>query len=77
MKRSQALRRAHCLFVMSRGIRRDSPFASLSRITAAITQVAANKLKIKIDAKYDLGSSHCYPDVLRSVGIDLQIVTNG
>ena len=31
-----------------------------SRITAAITQVAANKLKIKIDAKCDLGSSHCY-----------------
>ena len=23
--------------------------------------VAANKLKIKIDAKCDLGSSHCYP----------------
>ena len=31
-----------------------------SVITAAITQVAANKLKIKIDAKCDLGSSHCY-----------------
>ena len=30
-------------------------------ITAAITQVAANKLKIEIDAKCDLGSSHCYP----------------
>ena len=30
-------------------------------ITAAITQVAANKLKIKTDAKCDLGSSHCYP----------------
>ena len=29
-----------------------------SPITAAITQVAANKLKIKIDAKCDLGSSH-------------------
>ena len=34
--------------------------ARLSGITAAITQVAANKLKIKIDAKCDLGSSHCY-----------------
>ena len=32
----------------------------LSDITVAITQVAANKLKIKIDAKCDLGSSHCY-----------------
>ena len=31
-----------------------------SWITAAITQVAANKLKIKTDAKCDLGSSHCY-----------------
>ena len=31
----------------------------LSDITSAITQVAANKLKIKIDAKCDLGSSHC------------------
>ena len=31
-----------------------------SRITTAITQVAANKLKIKTDAKCDLGSSHCY-----------------
>ena len=30
-----------------------------SVITAAITQVAANKLKIKIDAKCDLGS--CTP----------------
>ena len=35
--------------------------ASPCQITAAITQVAANKLKIKIDAKCDLGSSHCYP----------------
>ena len=31
-----------------------------SVITAAITQVAANKLKIKTDVKCDLGSSHCY-----------------
>ena len=31
-----------------------------SRITVAITQVAANKLNIKTDAKRDLGSSHCY-----------------
>ena len=31
-----------------------------SRITTAITQVAANKLKIKTDVKCDLGSSHCY-----------------
>ena len=29
-------------------------------ITAAITQVAANKLNIKTDVKCDLGSSHCY-----------------
>ena len=29
-------------------------------ITTAITQVAANKLKIKTDVKCDLGSSHCY-----------------
>ena len=34
---------------------------SFSGITAAITQVAANKFKIKTDAKCDLGSSHCYP----------------
>ena len=32
----------------------------LSVITAATTQVAANKLKIKTDVKCDLGSSHCY-----------------
>ena len=33
-------------------------------ITVAITQVAANKLKIKTDAKCDLGSSHCYPTLI-------------
>ena len=35
-----------------------------SVITTAITQVAANKLKIKTDAKCDLGSSHCYPAIV-------------
>ena len=35
-----------------------------SRITAAITQVAANKLNIKTDSKCDLGSSHCYPAIV-------------
>ena len=39
---------------------RNGSYASSRRITTAITQVAANKLKIKIDAKCDLGSSHCY-----------------
>ena len=38
------------------GLRR----VSLSVITVAITRVAANKLKIKTDAKCNLGSSHCY-----------------
>ena len=33
-------------------------------ITTAITQVAANKLNIKTDAKCDLGSSHCYPAIV-------------
>ena len=33
---------------------------SLAMITAAITQVAANKLNIKTGVKCDLGSSHCY-----------------
>ena len=36
---------------------------TLSVITAAITQVAANKFKIKTDAKCDLGSSHCYATI--------------
>ena len=37
------------------------PSVGFSGITVAITQVAANTLEIKIDAKCDLGSSHCYP----------------
>ena len=37
------------------------PSVGFSGITTAITQVAANKLKIKTDVKCDLGSSHCYP----------------
>ena len=38
-------------------------------ITVAITQVAANTLKIKIDAKCDLGSSHCYAAFAFSVSV--------
>ena len=39
---------------------------SVSDITAAITQVAANKLNIKTDVKHDLGSPHCYPVIAGS-----------
>lgn len=38
VKRSQTLGWVHCLFVMPRGIRRDSPFAPLSRTTTTITE---------------------------------------
>ena len=44
----------------SKANRDVSEHECLRRITAAITQVAANKFKIKTDAKCDLGSSHCY-----------------
>ena len=48
----------------------------MSGITTAITQVAANKLKIKTDVKCDLGSSHCYHAVspLQSVVLRTLIV---
>ena len=42
---------------------RQRTHSTSSVITAAITQVAANKLKIKIDVKCDLGSSHCYHSI--------------